>query len=283
MDWNNDNIYEDLLYIIAYGQKYKPDYEAPIYEDGENGQTLLGYDTDLHFLFIRRYEKFCNTLPFNRRDYDKDENIQDLIDQLQLDPTSLWYFTLFAYDYTYFLSHVGETVDCAENELEEFAKQILECATRIEDIEPNDEAIQFKEPTSIILQVGKSKKKACLSKSYSIIKLAHLIQDHIRTEKNKEQKLLHNFELIRTDEAMTVRAFRFANMFIEFFNTQEQVISLRRKGASTSEVEKELISKLLQFTTIVKNEDALLDNSYLKSLLKRHNNLTTNTPMVFYQ
>ena len=47
------------------------------------------------------------------------------------------------------------------------------------------------------------------------------------------------------DEPITMKAAHFAKMFIQLFDMQESIKSKRRKGASISEKEKELISNIL--------------------------------------
>lgn len=71
-------------------------------------------------------------------------------------------------------------------------------------------------------------------------------------------------------------------MIITALNYQEQVKEKRKKGANMSDKEKTLISHLLYFTGIVSNESVLVDNDYLKSLLKQYKDKDIRSLNAFY-
>ena len=83
-------------------------------------------------------------------------------------------------------------------------------------------------------------------------------------------------------ESFSVFAYYFSQMIITALNYQEQVKEKRKKGANMSDKEKTLISHLLYFTGIVSNESVLVDNDYLKSLLKQYKDKDIRSLNAFY-
>ena len=65
----------------------------------------------------------------------------------------------------------------------------------------------------------------------------------------------------------------FANMLLRFFNTQSQIRDKRKKGASYSVKELELVSHLIYFTKLSTNKNWLdIENKTLKPFLKQYKN-----------
>lgn len=63
----------------------------------------------------------------------------------------------------------------------------------------------------------------------------------------------------------------FANILLSFFDTQEHIINMRKKGAKHSLKEMDLVSKLVHFSNLSKAESwEYSENETLKAFLKQY-------------
>lgn len=70
----------------------------------------------------------------------------------------------------------------------------------------------------------------------------------------------------------------FAQMFLNFFNTQPQVVSKRRKGANCPQKEIDLVCQLIAFTKLsTKPCWTRTENETLKAFLKQYKDFEPNT------
>ena len=81
----------------------------------------------------------------------------------------------------------------------------------------------------------------------------------------------------------------FANMFLRFFSTQSYIRDKRKAGANHSKKEMELVSLLVYFTKLSKNESWYCpEEKYLKAYLKQYkgykypNNISNVYPEFYY-
>lgn len=75
----------------------------------------------------------------------------------------------------------------------------------------------------------------------------------------------------------------FAKMFLSFFDTQEQVVKKRRKGAKHSQKEVDLICQLIAFTKLsIKECWKQTENDTLKAFLKQYKNFEPKTISSIY-
>ena len=70
----------------------------------------------------------------------------------------------------------------------------------------------------------------------------------------------------------------FAKMFLDFFNTQPQVVNRRRKGANYSQKETDLVCQLIAFTKLSKKKCwERTENETLKAFLKQYKDFEPST------
>ena len=70
----------------------------------------------------------------------------------------------------------------------------------------------------------------------------------------------------------------FAKMFLSFFDTQDQVVKKRRKGAKHSQREIDLVCQLIAFTKLsIKECWKQTENDTLKAFLKQYNGYEPKT------
>jgi hypothetical protein len=65
----------------------------------------------------------------------------------------------------------------------------------------------------------------------------------------------------------------FANMFLNFFDTQEPILSIRKEGVKHTKTEMELVSRLIYLMGLSNNKNWNdIECEYLKSFLKQYKN-----------
>lgn len=83
--------------LLAYVFQHFAKYQAVV-ETDEDGFTYL-INSWYPMGFAHWYEDIVKSIPFKREDYDKHENLQKLLTELDLNKESFWGLTLYLYDF----------------------------------------------------------------------------------------------------------------------------------------------------------------------------------------
>ena len=193
--------------------------------------------------FGERYNKGLIAEHFNYTNYIKHELIQQFIRGLDLDADKFWVLLLFVYDYSYHYYIEGTDIGESPNQqLRKFTKAII------------DNVESFDEKTGSIFTQSTTL-KICVEGGRNIIidnpTAIHYIAD--ATFKMMQQDDLDNIGIMSHKRRLETSTSTkdspfitfFAQMFLDFFNTQSQVIIKRKKGAKYSQKETDLICQLM--------------------------------------
>lgn len=295
-EWK-DNIEQekDLLeYISILEELYIPDFDydtdSPQYyyerieeskisaEEWEkvcNQSVLLNVSETLR-TFADRYNEGLITDYFNYDGYMKDQQIQQLTRGLDLDVDKFWMLLLFVYDYSYHYYIEGTDMEKSPNE-----QLLLFTKTIILNAESFDEkgGTTFTKPITL---------KLCVEGERDIIiespTAIHYIADS--TFKMMQQDNVGNIGVMSHKRRLETSTSTkdspfitfFAQMFLDFFNTQLQVVSKRRKGANYSQKEIDLVCQLIAFTKLSTNPCwKRRENDTLKAFLKQYKGFEPST------
>ena len=232
----------------------------------------FGFSTCMS-IFKDRYNNGAITNCFTYKDYIKHQGIQELVKHLELDIDNFWLLILFVYDYCTSRFFSGITMKLTP--LEELEKIVNMAASSDEMI------INFKS--------GKNKLE--IDNPDTIHFIAAAIAKYAKELDLKAARKLNEKE--KEDESIIINyspfIAYFANMFLRFFSTQSYIRDKRKAGAKHSKKEMELVSLLVYFTRLSKNESWYCpEEKYLKAYLKQYkgykypNNISNVYPEFYY-
>lgn len=146
-------------------------------------------------------------------------------------------------------------------------------STPLEQLEQLQSAISNVEDTaSLTFKAGKQ--KVVLEDIRAIKAIAEAINKYISEADIDMFKYLSRRQEEETSTILKDSPFiaYFAKMLLTFFNTQQQIRAKRRAGANHSIKEMELVSRLVYFIRLSKNEKTWTDieNETLKAFLKQY-------------
>ena len=260
---------ELLEYVLQTAQFYKPDFDF----DEESGETYQ-LPSQAPDIFKVRYNRGLLKCPFTYQSYISKRETIKLITQLGLDYEKFWYLLLFIYDYCYGQFPKGwECTPSPKEELEIFCFSILDTYKDA----PQLPHASFEQPVEITLKIGG--KKIITMQDDAAMYLAALCQQHIDNIEAGSSMTNRQIKIGQNSRCSTATmACFFARMLITFFDMQKNIIEKRDKSAKgVSGKEKLLISHLIYLTGIISNDSLLSSYAYLKTLLKRYQNLPINS------
>ena len=182
-----------------------------------------------------------------------------LVEKLELNIDKFWFLTLFIFDYCESIFYQGTTYKPTP------LQQLSQLAEKIMDCEEDDVKLTLKSG-KIKLELDSPLALAVLSMfiKKSIKELNYQQIKHLSQRESKEET-----DLI-SDSPIIVY---FANMFLSFFDTQEQILSKRNKGVKHTKTEMELVSRLIYLMGLSTNKNWNdIECEYLKSFLKQYKN-----------
>ena len=233
----------------------------------------FGYTTCMD-IFKERYNENIIGNRFTYIDYIKDKDIQQLIQHLELDADKFWLLILFIFDY------------CTSR----FFQSITMKLTPLEQLTHLLELISLSgEETTFNIKSGKLKLE--IDNADTINFMAEAIAKHLNESDIQTLRSLNGKE--QEDESTIIKESPFiayfANMFLRFFSTQPYIRAKRKAGANHSKKEMELVSLLVYFTRLSKNESWFCpEEKYLKAYLKQYkgykypNNISNVYPEFYY-
>ena len=228
-------------------------------------------------IFKDSYNSNAFLKKFTYEEYIKNKDIQNLVKHLELDVDKFWLLILFIFDYCTSVFHIGKTIKL----------------TAIQQLQNLVDIINYRGDDTMTLnfECGKNKFKVDNPDAIRFIKDA--IIDY---SKRVDIQTLREINIkVEEDESKSIEdtpfIAYFAEMFLLFFCIQPQIVAKRKAGAKHSLKEMELVSLLVYFTKLSKNETYLCpDDRYLKQVLKqekakRHklpNNISSIYPDFFF-
>lgn len=233
----------------------------------------FGFSTCMS-IFKDRHNNGTITNRFTYKDYIKHQEIQELIKHLELDADKFWLLILFVFDYCTTQFYQGITMKLTP--LEEMSK-LLELIS----LSGNEMTLNFKS----------GKLKLEIENPDTINFMSEAIAKHLNESDIKTLRKLN--EKDKEDESVIIKESPFiayfANMFLRFFSTQSYIRDKRKAGANHSKKEMELVSILVYFTRLSKNESWFCpEEKYLKAYLKQYkgykypNNISNVYPEFYY-
>lgn len=266
--------YVERIYISYYDDyEYKDSFNVTkCYEGTEEFERFIKNFTEeeLKLIDLRPGSATECTDIFTARYNDnhiKRKNIYDiykkelgcLVEKLELDIDKFWYLTLFTLDYCESIFYQGTTIKPTPLE------QLTQLAEKILDCEEDD--------VKLTLKSGKIKLE--LDSPLALATLSMFINNSIKKLDSHQIKYLSKREYKEETDVIKdspIIAY-FAKILLDFFNTQEHIKNKRKKGAKHSLKEIELVSSLIYFTGLSKNESWLFPKEKnLVNTLKQYKN-----------
>jgi hypothetical protein len=264
----------ERIYISEYDDyKYRDSFNITECYNGtdEFQQTLEEFtEEELRLFDLRPGSATECTDIFTARYNDnliKRKNIYDvykkelgcLVETLELDIDKFWFLTLFILDYCESIFYQGTTIKPTPLE------QLRQLADKILDCEEDDVKLTLKSG-KIKLELDSPLALAALSMfiNNSIKKLDSQQIKYLSKRENKEET-----DVIKDSPIIVY----FANMFLNFFDTQEPILSIRKEGVKHTKTEMELVSRLIYLMGLSNNKNWNdIECEYLKSFLKQYKN-----------
>ena len=221
-------------------------------------------------IFVSRYNNRELTHIFTYEKYLRYSELQQAISSFNLDKDKFWFLLLFIYDYTYSIGAKGKEMhDSAIEQVKLFIDTISKHVTQFDFIKGS----QTDKKITLDIHIEGVKRTISITDATALHFIADSCQQRLDSEPVwYETPVMHQQEI--TDKEVNLKdtpyiAF-FARMFLSFFNTQQSVTRLRRKGSSHSFNEKMLVSMLISFTSLSKNENWRTSDELLKAFIKQY-------------
>ena len=254
----DDYKYRDSFNITKYyegTEEFKRFIEEYTEEELRLFDLRPGSATECTDIFTARYN---DNLIKRKNIYDiYKKELGCLVEKLELDIDKFWYLTLFILDYCESIFYQGTTIKPTPLEqLRQLADKILDCE---------------EEDVKLTLKSGKIKLE--LDSPLALAALSMFINNSIK--KLNSQQIKHLSKREYKEETNVIKdspiIVYFANMFLNFFNTQEQILSIRKEGVKHTKTEMELVSKLIYLMRLSNNKNWNdIECEYLKAFLKQY-------------
>ena len=267
LEWDN-NALSLMEYIGIIESIYIPDLDDYDYrinvtsceasaEAIEEVRNIPFGATDCMVIFKSRFNQGLLSKQNLYNQYLTEREIQELISYLELDADKFWLLILFVCDYCESMFYQGTTMK----------------STPLEQLEQLQSAINHTDDAAI-LTFKAGKQKVVLEDIRAIKAISEAINKYISEADIDMFKYLSRRQEEETPTMLKESPFiaYFAKMLLTFFNTQQQIRAKRRAGANHSIKEMELVSRLVYFIRLSKNEKTWTDieNETLKAFLKQY-------------
>ena len=239
--------------LLAYVFQHFAKYQAVV-ETDEDGFTYL-INSWYPMGFAHWYEDIVKSIPFKREDYDKHENLQKLLTELDLNKESFWGLILYLYDFV--------TDAC---------KNLLSPQKNHRDI--YNEFVAFmrenhSEVNSITFETA-SKKKITLTDPLllDVLRMEFELQNFTSKQQAEFEKEYHTLSAAEKADSRRKTSYFFAHHLSLFLQIDGISNIKRRDKAKISNKEKELILCLLYVCKFSDNPENYLDLGYYNKLMK---------------
>ena len=273
---------KDLLeYVSLLELEYIPDFDYdsddPYYYGyrrvdkwDEAGDTpFLSPISETLQTFTDRYNNDLITEHFNYDGYKKHNKIPQFLKDLDLDVDKFWMLLLFVYDYSY--HYYMEGIDVGESPNEQLLKFTQAIMSNAESFNRKDGATFTKPMTLKICLEGE--RNIIIDNPNAILYIADSTYKMMQQDDLGSIGIMTHKRRLETSTSTKDSPFItfFARMFLDFFDTQSQIISKRKKGAKHSQKEIDLVCQLIAFTKLSLKECWKLENNdTLKAFLKQY-------------
>lgn len=261
--WEDHNLFDYINEIEFLYVPYIDDYKYQINievaksnkEVVEKEETpIFGY-SEIVAIFKNRYNEGKLLKQNLYKEYL--QTVGHLLEDLELDAEKFWCLYLFALDYCNSLLGQGITMK----------------ATPLEQLKKLMHLITNADNETMLLNFKAGKQKTTVESPVALRFLADAIQNQLENadqatikdlyarEEEKDTKIIPDSPLI----------VYFAKILLDFFNTQDQIKSKRKKGAKHSLKEMDLVSQLVYFSNLSKAKSWIEPESEtLKAFLKQY-------------
>jgi len=243
---------------FRYIRNYFANFQAVLTDD-EEGKTFL-LNNYFPEVFLCLYSSILEKITFTKDDFEKHERLQELLSEFELDKEAFWNLVIYLYDYT---------SDSCKN-------MLVEQPSSEDLIQELASLTDGKEKLTSITLVTESKKKLTVTDPV-ILKYLELEFDYSKLTQTELSLFFTRF-LKDADKADARRksSYFFANQLIKFFGLEQFDKIKRRKGASVSNKEKELLLSLLYVCKFMDNPESYLDTGYFNKLMKDYSGSEMN-------
>ena len=234
----------------------------PIYDSIiKSGDTFQILDE-----FQYRYNEQQIAIRYRYEDYISDKDMQATITGLGMNPDAFWLLIVFCFDYACDCCYNGiQIAKSAKEHISDLIDMILE------KVEVSGKKVLLKEDMTLTLKMkGKS---MSINSGKAIINIANILQNHMDEIedssffKGKNDKYYEDFE-----ESDSVQIWFFAKLMLYFFELHPEFKGRATKGSGISLNKHVLISNLIYYTGLSRNEKFLNDDETLKGYLRQYKN-----------
>ena len=216
----------------------------------------FGY-SEIATIFMNRYNEGKLSKQKHYKEYI--DTVGHLLNELELDVDKFWCLYLFAFDYSNSTYGQGITIK----------------ATPKEQLQTMINTIANVEDSTIKLTIKGGKQKISVESKIALQFIADAIQSHLNNADQATVKKLcirEQDEVTRMLDNSPFIAY-FSNIILDFFDTQDHVKAKRRKGASHSLKEIDLVSRLIYFSNLSKSKSwTVAESETLKAFLRQYKN-----------
>ena len=220
--------------------------------------------------FQYRYNEQKIALRYKYEDYINDKDMQTTVTGLGMNSDAFWLLIVFCYDYACDCCYNGiQIAKSAKGHISDLLNMILE------NVEVSGRKNLLKEDMNLILKMkGKS---MSIKSGKAIINIATILEKHMdeidesSLYRGKHDKYYENFE-----ESDSVLIWFFAKLMLYFFELHPEFKGRATKGSRISLNKHVLISNLIYYTGLTRNEKFLNDDETLKGYLRQYKNKDFN-------
>lgn len=217
--------------------------------------------------FQYRYNEQKIALRYKYEDYINDKDMQATVTGLGMNPDAFWLLIVFCYDYACDCCYGGvQIAKSAKSHLSDLVNMITENMK----VYCNGKIILTEDMTLTLKMKGKS---MSITSGKAIINIANILEKHMNEiedsslYRGKNDKYYEYFE-----ESDSVLIWFFAKLFLYFFELHPEFKGRAVKGSGVSLNKHVLISNLIYYTGLSRNEKFLNDDETLKGYLRQYKN-----------
>ncbi len=218
----------------------------------ETNEVYTSCDFYKAITFINRYKRNALNINFKYEEYINYKEIQDTLKGLKLDPEKFWYLLLFIFDYAC----------CA-------------CFQTLSHREPANKQIEklikaINENKSAKLTLSIEDKKIVIDEPHVLKYISSILDKGLDRDNFMYNHILLSDTSKTTEKSDTFLIGLFAETFLEFLNQNVKVKVRAKKGSQVSYSKLLLISRLVYFTKLSKNDKFKDADETLKGCIKQY-------------
>ncbi len=217
-------------------------------------------------LFQERFNSNQIAIRYKYEDYINNEDMQATIAGLGMNPDAFWLLIVFCFDYAcdkccngfFFKKNKGSNI-----------KDMTDVIAEYIQTNENGKMSLSQEMTLTLKTKGKS---VTLTDENAILAISLCLEENIDKirEVIKRNKIKPTFETC--EESNSVLIWYFTKLVLYFFERNPQFTNKARKGSGATFNKRILISNLIYYTRLSRNDKFLNDDETLKGFLKQYKN-----------